>query len=173
MVGVTSVARFRGNRTTRDAPYNLRMARRPDIDQAVEHLAKYATREPWLAHRREHFERTRLAIAPADERELTGRMDALADWTREQEGQSAWVWQPDRDDEMRMIHATARLQGGPLAVLRESLGTLVGAGLTSHEDPAHLLRHGAPRAVRGESTEPPLEGPEIDGRRAVRRKFNA
>jgi hypothetical protein len=33
------------------------MPRRPDIAQAVEHLGKYSTREPWVAHRRAHLER--------------------------------------------------------------------------------------------------------------------
>jgi hypothetical protein len=48
------------------------MARRPDIGRAVDRLGKYAAREPWLAHRRAHFERMlgrvpeRYALAPSD-----------------------------------------------------------------------------------------------------------
>lgn len=48
------------------------MARRPDIGQAMARLGRFAAREPWLAHRRSHFEQMlgrlpeRYALAPSD-----------------------------------------------------------------------------------------------------------
>ena len=121
--------------------------------------------------------RTRLPVAtPADEAEVTRCLDALVGWEREEEDAPGWLWRPNVGDELAKIHATARLEDGALVVetnsrermervlaaVRGALGPLVGEALTSHEDPTTLLRHGAPRGKAEASSEPALQGPEID-----------
>ncbi len=120
------------------------------------------------------FSTTRLPVASADETELVRRLDALRGWERKPDDPPAWTWQPGGGTP-QTIHASARLADGALVVetnsrermerclaaLRTALGPLVGEALTSHEDPEHLLRDGAPRGASEASGEP-LADPEIE-----------
>jgi uncharacterized protein (DUF2384 family) len=107
---------------------------------------------------------TRLPVA-ADgaEIEVERRMDALADWVRDEEGGRSWTWKKTPADTMGTVLGNARLTADALVietnsrermeralgVLRPVFGALVRAGLTSHEDVASALRRPDASHARG------------------------
>jgi hypothetical protein len=119
---------------------------------------------------------TRLPVAAQTSAEIARRLDSLADWHREPDDEPpAWTWQPGSGTPAT-IHAVARLEDDSLILetnsrarmeraleaLRNALGTLVGSGLTSHEDPFQRLRHGKPHDA-GEAPQDAMPaGPEIE-----------
>jgi hypothetical protein len=124
---------------------------------------------------------TRLPVAANAGVEISRRLDALDEWQHEPDATPpCWIWQPD--DATPTIHATARLTDGTLvlesnsrarmeralALVRSALGSLVGTGLTSHEDPLQLLRRDAAHDPRESQREPSLTEPEVE---AVVRQF--
>lgn len=125
---------------------------------------------------------TRLPVAAQASAEIARRLDALADWHREPDDEPpGWAWQPGTGTPAT-IHAVARLQDDSLvletnsrarmeralAALRNVLGTLIGTGLTSHEDPFRRLRRGEPHDADEAPPDASPAGPEIE---AVLRQF--
>jgi hypothetical protein len=125
---------------------------------------------------------TRLPVAAQASAEIARRLDTLADWHREPDDEPpGWIWQPGSGTPAT-VHAVARLQDDSLvletnsrarmeralAALQNILGTLIGTGLTSHEDPLQRLRLGKPHDA-GEAPQDALPtGPEIE---AMLRQF--
>lgn len=120
------------------------------------------------------FTKTRLPVASGATREIAQRLDALTGWERDEDDAPGWTWQPV-EGTPRTIHATAALADRALVVetnsrermeraladLRAALGPLIGEALTSHEDPAQMLQHAAPRQVIPPAGTPPLDAPEM------------
>jgi hypothetical protein len=112
---------------------------------------------------------TRLPIADGAAVEIERRMDALAGWERDEDDVCHWTWQRQPADATGTVLGSARLttdalvietnsrerMDRALAMLRPTLGALVGAGLTSHEDVVHALRQ--PRIQKTFAGEPPPE----------------
>jgi uncharacterized protein (DUF2384 family) len=104
--------------------------------------------------------------------EIERRMDALADWSRDEAVDRSWTWQKTPGDEMGTVLGSARLTADALVIetnsrermerardlLRPVLGELVGAGLTSHEDVTAASRR--PDASRTRAGERPGALPE-------------
>ncbi|HQR54031.1 MAG TPA: hypothetical protein PLZ79_12235 [Burkholderiales bacterium] len=103
--------------------------------------------------------RTRLPLQ-GNAADVARVMDSVAGgWQRPDPTETRWTWAVDSSDEMSMIRGSAWLADDALvietnsrermdralAVLRPSLGALVGAGLTSHEDLTRGLRDSVER----------------------------
>jgi hypothetical protein len=118
---------------------------------------------------------TRLPIADGAAIEIERRMDALADWDRDEDDVRQWTWKKQPADATGTVLGSARLttealvvetnscerMDRALAVLRPALGALVGAGLTSHEDLVHAMREArsSRASARARAPEP---GPALD-----------
>jgi hypothetical protein len=118
---------------------------------------------------------TRLPVADGAAMEIERRMDALAEWEREDDAERQWTWKKPSADGMGRVLGSARLTKAALvvdtnsrermdralAILRPALGALVGAGLTSHEDVVHELRQ-PPLRRASRRTRAPEPSPDVD-----------
>jgi hypothetical protein len=134
---------------------------------------------------------TRLPIVANDgaDIEIERRLDALADWVRDEDGIRSWTWKKSPADAMGTVLGSARLTADALVIetnsrermeraldlLRLALGALVGTGLTSHEDVTSALRERATsRASRNERpVEPPLDNDPAELAQALHRVKDA